>query len=114
MCWTSLIDPRFPCAAPWGFLLRLAGITTGTVIAGGGIIQCSSEATFTVPGVGSASVDEDFDGFRFGGGVEGMVWGNVSARAEYTYTIYDDPDVFPGVDVDANQPLFRIGVAYYF
>ena len=66
----------------------------------------------SVTGLGSG--DEDFDGFRFGGGVEGMLGGNVSARAEYTYTIYEDPFDISGVDFDINQHLFRIGMAYHF
>lgn len=65
----------------------------------------------SVTGIGSA--DEDFNGFRFGGGVE-SVWGNFGYRAEYTYTIYEDPFEISGVDFDFNQHLFRVGVAYYF
>ena len=57
--------------------------------------------------------DEDFDGFRFGGGVEAMFADNIGVRGEYTYTIYEDPGI-TGFDIDANQHLFRVGVAYYF
>ncbi len=56
--------------------------------------------------------DEDFDGGRIGGGVEGK-FGSVGVRGEYTYTSYEDPDI-PGWDIDADQHLFRVGVAYYF
>ncbi len=49
----------------------------------------------TLTGIGSASSsgDEDFDGFRFGGGVEGMLADNIGIRGEYTYTIYEDQTV---------------------
>ena len=82
-----------------------------------GWVRTNFEATATLAGVGSASSDADFDGFRFGGGVEGMLGGNVSARAEYTYTIYDADDFAVNgiaVEEDINQHLFRIGMAYHF
>ena len=56
--------------------------------------------------------DEDFNELRVGGGVEGK-FGNVGVRGEYTYTTYEDPDI-TGWDIDADQHLFRAGVAYYF
>ena len=65
-----------------------------------------------VAGIGSD--DADLDGFRFGGGVEGMLADNIGVRGEYTYTIYDDPFDFSGVEIDLDQHLFRVGVAYYF
>ncbi len=43
-----------------------------------------------------------------------MLSNNLSARAEYTYTIYEDALDIPGVDLDVDQHLVRIGVAYYF
>jgi len=75
-----------------------------------GWIRTNVEASVT----GLGSDDEDFDGFRFGGGVEGRVSDNIGVRGEYTYTIYDDIDLGSGVNVDADQHLFRVGVAYYF
>jgi len=60
------------------------------------------------------SGDEYFDGIRFGGGVETILWDNFSVRAEYTYTIYEDALDIPGMDLDVDQHLVRIGVAYYF
>ncbi len=73
----------------------------------------------TLTGIGSASSsgDEDFDGLRFGGGVEGMLADNIGIRGEYTYTIYEDETVnILGVPVefDNSQHLFRVGVAWYF
>ena len=78
-----------------------------------------AEATVSIIGLGSASAsdDEDFDGLRVGGGIEGMLADNIGVRGEYTYTMYGDEDVNIGgvpVNFDANQHLFRIGVAYYF
>ncbi len=69
-----------------------------------------TNADYSFVGIGSG--DEDFDGGRFGGGVEGK-FGNIGVRGEYTYTIYEDKTVL-GVNVDPDQHLFRIGVAYYF
>ena len=73
-----------------------------------------------VTGLGSASWsdDQDFDGIRIGGGVEGMLGDNIGIRGEYTYTSYEDEDVnvfgaIP-VNIDPDQHLFRVGVAYYF
>ncbi len=79
-----------------------------------GYVRTNVELTGTLTGVGTASEDEDLDGFRFGGGVEGMLADNIGVRGEYTYTIYDDPFDIPGLDVDANQHLLRVGIAYYF
>ena len=79
-----------------------------------GYVLTNVELTGTLTGVGTTSADEDFNGFRFGGGVEGMFADNIGVRGEYTYTIYDDPYDIPGLDVDTNQHLFRIGLAYYF
>ena len=66
----------------------------------------------SVTGFGSG--DEDFDGARIGGGVEGKLGDNIGVRGEYTYTSYDDEDIGLGVSADADQHLFRVGVAYYF
>ena len=81
-----------------------------------GWVRTNAELTATLAGVGSVSVDEDYDGFRFGGGVE-SIWGNFGYRAEYTYTIYSVDDFAVGgiaVEEDINQHLFRVGIAYYF
>ncbi len=75
-----------------------------------GWIRTNIEASAT----GFGSDDEDFDGLRVGGGVEGMLAENIGIRGEYTYTSYDDPFDVTGVEVDLDQHLFRIGVAYYF
>ena len=75
-----------------------------------------AEATVSIIGLGSASAsdDEDLDGLRIGGGVEGMLADNICVRGEYTYTIYEDPSDVSGLEIDLNQHLFRVGVAYYF
>ena len=72
-----------------------------------------ADAAISIPGFSaSESDDEDVDGLRVGGGVEGK-FGNVSVRGEYTYTNYEDPDI-AGLDIDLDQHLVRVGVAYYF
>ena len=82
-----------------------------------GWARTNFEATATLAGVGSASSDADLDGFRFGGGVEGMLADNIGIRGEYTYTIYDVDDFSVSgitVEEDITQHLFRVGIAYYF
>ncbi len=74
-----------------------------------GWVRTNAEASH----ISIGTQDEDFDGGRFGGGVEAMFAGNIGVRGEYTYTIYSDPGI-TGFDIDASQHLFRIGVAYYF
>ena len=76
--------------------------------------ELSVQANLNNFGAVSVSDDEWFDGFRFGGGLEGMVADNVAIRGEYTYTIYNDPDIAPGIEIDADQHLILLGVAYYF
>ncbi|MCH8036708.1 MAG: outer membrane beta-barrel protein [Proteobacteria bacterium] len=82
-----------------------------------GWIRTNVEATLTSTTVsGSLSADEDYDGGRFGGGIEGK-FGNIGVRGEYTYTIYEDDDIVASgvaVHFDRDQHLFRVGVAYYF
>lgn len=63
---------------------------------------------------GFESEDEWINGFRFGVVVEGFVSDDIALRADYTYTIYEDPTNISGVDLDLNQHLFRVGAAYYF
>jgi opacity protein-like surface antigen len=71
-----------------------------------------TQGELSVSGVGSE--DEWFNGFRFGGGIEGFITDNFAIRADYTYTIYDDPTNISGVDLDVNQHLARVGAAFYF
>ncbi len=71
-----------------------------------------THAEASVTGFGSES--EDFDGIRVGGGFQAFITDNISARAEYTYTWYEDAIDIPGVDFDIAQQLFRVGVAYHF
>ncbi len=69
---------------------------------------------FEASAAGFGSEDEWFDGFRFGGGLEGFITDNFAVRTEYTYTIYNDPTDISGVDFDVNQHLVRVGGAFYF
>jgi opacity protein-like surface antigen len=55
---------------------------------------------------------EHFHGFRVGGGVEAMLVNHVGIRLEYAFTTYSDG--ISGVEIDMDQHLSRIGVAYYF
>ncbi len=96
----------------YGLGFRVGGVVADKFLIYGrfGWVRTNAEANVT--GLGSG--DEDFDGGRFGGGVEAMLADNIGVRGEYTYTIYEDIDVIPGVNFDPSQHLFRIGVAYYF
>lgn len=55
---------------------------------------------------------QSFNGFRVGAGIEAMPVKHVGIRMEYTYTMYSDG--VKGVDIDMNQHLARVGLAYYF
>ena len=95
---------------------RVGGVIDDNLLIYGrfGWVRTNAELEVSVTGLGSASIDDDFDGLRIGGGVEGMLADNIGIRGEYTYTMYEDVDIIPGVNLDPNQHLFRIGVAYYF
>jgi outer membrane immunogenic protein len=106
----------------YGVGFRVGGVVADNLLLYGrlGWIRTNFETTLSVvsPSVtGSVSVDNDLDGFRFGGGVEGMLADNIGVRGEYTYTIYDVDDVvISGITIedDVDQHLFRVGVAWYF
>ena len=100
----------------YGVGFRVGGVIDDNLLIYGrfGWVRTNAELEVSVTGLGSASIDDDFDGLRIGGGVEGMLADNIGIRGEYTYTMYEDVDIIPGVNLDPNQHLFRIGVAYYF
>ena len=104
----------------YGVGFRVGGVVADNLLIYGriGWVRTNVEAEATVSIIGlataSASDDEDLDGFRIGGGVEGKLADNIGVRGEYTYTIYEDPSDVSGVSLDINQHLFRVGVAYYF
>ncbi len=96
----------------YGVGFRVGYVVADNVLLYGrvGWIRTNIEASAT----GFGSDDEDFDGLRVGAGVEGMLADNIGVRGEYTYTIYEDPSDLSGLEIDLNQHLFRVGVAYYF
>ena len=96
----------------YGLSGRVGGVIADKFLIYGRVGWVRTNFELSASGIGS--VDEYFDGIRFGGGVEAMLSNNLSARAEYTYTIYEDALDIPGVGFDVNQHLVRIGVAYYF
>ena len=106
----------------YGVGFRIGGVIADDLLLYGrlGWVRTNFETTLTVTtdtASGSASIDTDLDGFRFGGGVEWMLADNIGVRGEYTYTIYDVDDFTVNgvaVEEDTTQHLFRIGVAYYF
>lgn len=96
----------------YGVGFRIGGIVAENLLIYGRLGWVRTNTELTVTSLGSA--DQDFDGFRIGGGVEGMLADNFGVRGEYTYTMYEDPFSASGVEFDINQHLFRVGVAYYF
>lgn len=96
----------------FGFGARIGAVIDDRYLIYGRAGWARTNVELSVTGIGSDN--EDFDGFRFGGGLEWMPADNIGVRGEYTYTIYDDPFDISGVDFDLNQHLLRIGVAYYF
>ena len=91
----------------YGLSARVGGVIADKYLIYGRVGWVRTNFELSISDFGSG--DEYFDGIRFGGGVEAMLSNNLSARAEYTYTIYED-----ALDIDINQHLVRIGVAYYF
>ena len=67
--------------------VRLGGVVSENVLVYGRIGWVRTNTEFTVTGLGSD--DEDFDGFRFGGGLEALIADNISVRGEYTFTSYE-------------------------
>ena len=98
----------------YGLGFRVGWVAADNMLIYGRLGYVNTEVELSVSGAVVGSLDEDFDGFRFGGGVEGMLGENIGVRGEYTYTLYEDVDVVPGANIDADQHLFRVGVAYYF
>jgi opacity protein-like surface antigen len=98
--WTAGISARLGVVMAERYLLYVRGGYQGT------------QGKLNVSGFGSE--DEWINGFRFGGGLEGFVTENIALRADYTYTIYEDPTNISGVDLDLTQHLVRVGAGYYF
>ncbi len=96
----------------YGLSARVGGVIADKYLIYGRVGWVRTNFELSISDFGSG--DEYFDGIRFGGGVEAMLSNNLSARAEYTYTIYEDAFDIPGMDFDVDQHLVRIGVAYYF
>lgn len=92
-------------------------VAPNTMIYGrAGIVSTNFEGSAT-NGASSVSADENFTGFRFGGGVEFLVTQNIGLRAEYTRTEYADKTFTSGantVNIDGHEDLFRIAVSFKF
>ncbi len=96
----------------YGVGFRIGVVAADKLLLYGRIGWVRTNTELSVTNLGSA--DQDFDGLRIGGGVEGMFGDRIGVRGEYTYTSYEDPFDVSGVEFDLNQHLFRVGVAYYF
>lgn len=95
-----------------GFLLRPNLLFYGRL--GYVYTEFNAEAT---DGTITESDEEGFDGFRVGAGLDFAFIENLSARAEYSYTNYEDMEVTAGGDSVSFSPyehLVRAGVAYRF
>jgi outer membrane immunogenic protein len=84
----------------------------------GGAAWQKLEATANLAGVGGQTNSNTRVGWTVGGGIEGVLWGNWLARAEYRYADYDTwrstffaTDV---IDVKATTHIATVGLAYKF
>jgi len=66
---------------------------------------------------GLTTTKENFDGFRYGGGVELAVLPNIGVRAEYTHTNYNSgaaPVTSTATNFSPNTSRIMLGAAFYF
>lgn len=72
--------------------------------------------TFTNGYVDGAGVDENetFHGWTVGAGVDFAVMDNVFLRGEYRYNDFGDKDILPGLNVDLDQHVVKVGVGVKF
>jgi len=85
----------------------------------GGVAWQDLEATATLSGTGTQTNSDVRTGWTLGGGLEGFLWGNWLARAEYRYADYDTwrTSFFGGgtvVDIKAQTHTATVGLAYKF
>jgi outer membrane immunogenic protein len=99
---------------------RLGFLATPTwmlYITGGGAWQ-KLEASSVLATIGTQSNTDTRTGWTFGGGIEGVLWGNWLARAEYRYADYGTwRSTFFGtdvVDIKATTHTATVGLAYKF
>jgi outer membrane immunogenic protein len=81
-----------------------------------GWAQTKFEATVNTSD-GSASEDDNFNGFRLGGGADFMFTSNLFARAEYSHTWYGENTYISGtnsISLEPSEDLFLVGVGYRF
>jgi outer membrane immunogenic protein len=87
----------------------------------GGVTWQNLEATATLSGVGTQTNDDTRVGWTLGAGIEGSLWGNWLARAEYRFAAYDTwrTTFFPAtsngvIDISADTHTASVGLAYKF
>ncbi|MYZ49751.1 outer membrane protein [Propylenella binzhouense] len=109
--------------AKWGFdLLARAGIAVNPstlLYALGGYSWEKFEASFVAtPGGAAGSQEESFGGWTLGAGIETKLTDNVSVKAEYRYTRFDDADYgVPGggsINIEPSTHTARFGINYRF
>lgn len=73
-----------------------------------------SDIGYAVPDTGDGDDDDDTQiGWTVGGGVEGMITENISAKLEYLYVNFSDEDQF-GEETDLDAHVIRAGLNYKF
>ena len=121
----TVAGDSFTVKHTWDSSLRgrvgfLAAPTWMLYLTGGAAWQ-KLEASAVLAGVGAQTNSDTRVGWTFGGGIEGVLWGNWLARAEYRFSDYDTwrSTFFAGanadvVDVKATAHTATIGLAYKF
>ena len=72
--------------------------------------------TFTNGYVDGAGIDENetFHGWTVGAGVDFALTDNIFLRGEYRYNDFGDKDILPGLNVDLDQHVVKVGVGVKF
>ncbi len=104
----------------YGAALRLGYVVSDIALLYGrvGPVWGAFDTDYITGGGTTINQQDTLDGIRYGGGIDIAATENVFIRADYTYTSYDDYDVFRGANTSDNfkitESLFRLGLGYRF
>lgn len=74
----------------------------------------AANVEYTGAPAGTDNAEETILGLRLGAGAEFRATDQVSIRAEYVYTIYEEAALGSGTDLDVTDGTFRVGGVYRF
>jgi outer membrane immunogenic protein len=100
----------------WSISLR-PGLKVSDNVLGYGVLGYSRSEYEISSTATTDTLDEDFNGFVLGAGVEGEVANGFRIRGEYNYVTYGDEDATIGssdVSVEPTESVFRVGVVKGF